>query len=210
MEDVWNARRGRLGIWYPMHRQKSQEMGGFVKKPRAQLPVVLSLPVPCAAQPLPWALPRGSAPRRRSPASPTSRSLLLSSRYALKQSLALNMTRGFFLVHTNNPHSHESFCWVKVPVTNDSVVLGYTPRTGYFLWFSLLLNREKIILSLAITCSTYPSVLSSWKNLTMFCSFRAASKYRKIFYNIGIYECFKIFKCFIRISIFYPVFCFSK
>lgn len=32
MGDAWNARREKLRIWYPMHRQKSQETGGFMKK----------------------------------------------------------------------------------------------------------------------------------------------------------------------------------
>lgn len=47
MGDARNVRRGRLRIWYPMHRQKSQEMGGFMKKTSIQLPMVLSLPVHC-------------------------------------------------------------------------------------------------------------------------------------------------------------------
>lgn len=32
MGDAWNARREKLRIRYPMHRQKSQETGGFMKK----------------------------------------------------------------------------------------------------------------------------------------------------------------------------------
>lgn len=47
MGNAWNARRGRLRIWYPKHRQESQEMGGFMKKTSIQLSVVLFLPVPC-------------------------------------------------------------------------------------------------------------------------------------------------------------------
>lgn len=116
---------------------------------------------------------------------------------------AFSLSSQIILIHMScsTEISQSTSCW-------GLCSLGiYIQHKLFFMFFPS--STKQVILSLSITCST-KLTLSGWEALQCFAPSEQLVNQKKIFYYIGIYECFKIVKCFVSIIIFYLLFYVSQ